>query len=111
MHPSPSVHLVDDSFGSHSHTSRVGFTLKMDFPKFDGDNLKLWQEQCEIYFKIYGVSEMMKTRFATLNFVGTATLWLQNVQLKDRFQSWEAMHTAVCAHFDKDQYPLAHETA
>lgn len=33
-------------------------------------------------------------------------LCLQTVQLKGRFQSWVAMHTAVCAHFDKDQYPL-----
>ena len=38
--------------------------------------------------------------------MGIAALWLQTVQLKGRFQSWEAMHTAVCAHFDKDQYPL-----
>jgi hypothetical protein len=48
----------------------------------------------------------MKTRFATLNFVGSAAIWLQAVQLKNRFQTWEAMYTAVCAHFDKDQYPL-----
>ena len=78
----------------------------MDFPKFDGDKPRLWQEQCEIYFEIYGVSKMMKTRFATLNFVGSAALWLQTVQLRGKFQNWEAMHTAVCAHFDKDQYPL-----
>jgi len=48
----------------------------MDFPKFDSDNLRLWREQCEIYFEIYGVSEMMKMRFATLNFVGTTAMWL-----------------------------------
>jgi hypothetical protein len=78
----------------------------MDYPKFDGDNLRLWREQCEIYFEIYGISEMMKTRFATLNFVGSAALWLQTVQLRGIFQNWEAMHTVVCAHFDKDQYPL-----
>jgi hypothetical protein len=78
----------------------------MDFPKFDGVNPRLWREQCEVYFEIYGVSEPMKTRFATLNFVGSGALWLQTVQLRGLFQSWEAMHTAVCAHFDKDQYPL-----
>ena len=60
-HPSPSIHLVDDSSGLFSHTSHAGSMPKMDFPKFDGDKPRLWQEQCEIYFEIYGVSKMMKT--------------------------------------------------
>lgn len=106
MIPDPSVHIADIASGSVSHTSRAGSTPKMDFPKFDGVNPRLWREQCEIYFEIYGVSKFMKTRFATLNFVGSAAIWLQTVQLKNRFQTWEAMYTAVCAHFDKDQYPL-----
>ena len=75
-HPSPSIHLVDDSSGLFSHTSHAGSMPKIDFPKFGGNNLRLWREQCEIYFEIYGVSEMMKIRFATLNFVGTTALWL-----------------------------------
>jgi len=98
--------FTDDSSRPFSHTSRAGSTPKMDFPKFDGTNPRLWREQCEVYFEIYGVSEFMKPRFATLNFVGSAAIWLQSVQLKNRFQTWEAMHTAVSAYFDKDQYPL-----
>lgn len=78
----------------------------MDFPKFNGVNLRLWKEQCEVYFDIYGVSEAMMTRFATLNFIGSAVICLQSVQLKKFFQTWEAMHTVVCDHFDRDQYPL-----
>jgi len=104
--PDLSVHIANLVPGSHSHTYHAGSTPKMDFPKFDGVNPRLWREQCEVYFEIYGVSEAMKTRFATLNFIGSAALWLQTAQLRGRFQNWEAMHTAVCAHFDKDQYPL-----
>lgn len=59
-----------------------------------------------MYFEVYGVSEAMKTRFATFNFIGSAAVWLQTTQLHGRFQSWDDMHWAVFAHFDKDQYPL-----
>jgi hypothetical protein len=104
--PNHSVPVANLASGSFSHTHHAGSTPKMDFPKFDGVNPRLWREQCEVYFEIYGVSEAMKTRFATLNFIGPAALWLQTVQLRGRFQSWQAMYTAVCAHFDKDQYPL-----
>jgi hypothetical protein len=28
---------------------------KVNFPKFEGENLKLWQSCCENYFEMYGV--------------------------------------------------------
>lgn len=99
-------HTFDIGSGSAAYTSRAGSVPKIDFLKFDGVNPRLWREQCEFYFDIYGVSDSMKTRFATLNFVGSAAIWLQTVQLRRRFQTWEEMHQAVFAHFDKDQYPL-----
>lgn len=77
--PEPPFPTLDDVSGSSSHISRGGSTPKMDFPKFDGVNPRLWKEQCEIYFKIYGVFEFMKPRFATLNFVGSEAIWLQSV--------------------------------
>lgn len=78
----------------------------MDFPKFDGGNPRLWKEQCELYFDIYEVREDMKPRFAALNFVGQVATWLQTIQLRGRLRTWLELHTAVCAHFDRDQYPL-----
>jgi hypothetical protein len=68
---------MDDASSSYSHSSRAGSTPNMDFPKFDGVNPCLWKEQCEIYFEIYDVSDAMKPWFATLNFVGSAAIWLQ----------------------------------
>lgn len=78
----------------------------MDFPKFDGDNLRLQKDQCEEYFEIYGVREEMKPRFTSLNFIRQAATWLQTVQLRGHLKTWPKLHTVVCAHFDKDQYPL-----
>jgi len=47
---------------------------KMEFPKFDGENPKLWQQQCETYFEVFRVQECYKTRYAVLNFWGNAAL-------------------------------------
>jgi hypothetical protein len=55
---------------------------KMDFPKFDGTDPMIWKDNCEMYFEIYGISDMMKVKFAMLNFVGNAALWLKTVQSK-----------------------------
>lgn len=78
----------------------------MDFQKFSGDNPRLWKDRCEVYFEVYSISDMLKTRFASLNFEGPAATWLQSAELRGRFQSWPAMYEAVFSHFDRDQYPL-----
>ncbi|CAN6252343.1 unnamed protein product [Urochloa humidicola] len=78
----------------------------MEFPRFDGSNPRLWKDKCELYFEVYGVSEALKPRFAALNFEKTAEAWLQTTELRGRFTTWEALHTAVCQRFDKDQYQL-----
>lgn len=104
--PEPTPQSFEQLFRSQTNFSHHGMTLKMDFPKFDGENPRLWREQCELYFEIYAVSEPMKPRFASLNFTGSAATRLKTVQLRGRFQSWKQLHEAVCAHFDRDLYPL-----
>lgn len=68
---------------------------KMKFPKFDGTNPRLWADQCETCFEVYSVIPALKTRFASLNFTGSAAAWLQTMERKGRFQCWEAM-SATC---------------
>ena len=78
----------------------------MDFPKFDGSDPHLWREQCELYFDVYAVQELMKTRFAALNFMGVAAAWLQIVQRQGRIVEWEKLAEMVLAKFDKDRYQV-----
>lgn len=105
--PEPTLVSAEFALGQHHYGGRSGPVLKMDFPKFSGDNPRLWKDRCEVYFKVYSVSEALKPRFASLNFEGAAATWLQSVQLRGRFQTWSAMATAVCAHFDRNQYPMS----
>ena len=64
--------------------SRLGPVPKLEFPKFDGENPRLWKDCCEMYFEVYNVSDSLKTRFAALKFLGTAASWLHSVECKGR---------------------------
>ncbi|CAO2146347.1 unnamed protein product [Urochloa humidicola] len=94
----------EHQFGSHASTSKPSHMPKMDFPKFSGENPRLWADQCEMYFEIYSVSDALKTSFAALNFEGPAAAWLQTLELRGRIRSWSTLRKAVCDRFDKDQY-------
>jgi hypothetical protein len=65
------------------------YSPKMEFPKFDGENPKLWQQECETYFELYHILPALQTRYASLNFKGTAALWLRNVEAKEKLKSGE----------------------
>lgn len=75
--------------------SSFGSTLKMDFPTFDGEDYQVWIDNCELYFDIYGVSESMKVKFAALNVVGNAALWLKMAQKHKNFLHWGELRDAV----------------
>jgi hypothetical protein len=79
----------------------------MDFPKFDGENPKLWQTQCENYFEVYHVQPCLRTHFVSLNFVQEAALWLQNHEAKlGSVENWSEMCVLVLDQFGKNRYSL-----
>jgi hypothetical protein len=71
-------HGEEEYYERPTHQSR--FTPKMDFPRFEGSDPTIWKDNCEMYFQIYGISDLMKVKFAILNFVGNAALWLKTLQ-------------------------------
>ena len=99
MFPEPPPHRLD-----HHSVGRSPPLPKLDFPKFDGENPRLWRDRCEMYFDVYGVSESSKTRFAALNFSVTAASWLHSVECKGRVSDWDQFCTLVCDRFDRHQY-------
>lgn len=79
---------------------------KIEFPKFDGENPRLWRENCEMFFEVYATHPSLKTRFAALNFKGAAASWLQTVQRKARVTDWDYLCELVMSRFDRGQYQL-----
>jgi hypothetical protein len=49
---------------------------KMNFPRFDGENPKLWQSHYENYFEMYAVESRVWVRVATMHFDGVVMCWL-----------------------------------
>jgi hypothetical protein len=105
-HPLYREYGEDEHFDRSSSHSRYHSTRKMDFPKFDGTNPTIWNDNCEMYFEIYVISEIMKVKFAMLNFVGNAALWLKTVQLNQYIIHWEDLHKAVEIYWGKNKFNL-----
>lgn len=77
---------------------------KTSFPKFDGQQPKIWKEKCDKYFHMFHVPEEYKAQYATLHFVGSAALWLQTYEAQHEIGSWIQLCVAVCDKFGKDLY-------
>jgi hypothetical protein len=71
---------------SADHESRFQISKlpKINFPRFEGDNPKLWQSRCESYFEMYGVDSVVYVKVASMHFDGPATHWLQSVNHRVR---------------------------
>ncbi|XP_073356352.1 uncharacterized protein [Aegilops tauschii subsp. strangulata] len=89
---------------AQSGRSSFGSTAKMDFPKFDGEDYQVWFDNCELYFDIYGVSDHMKVKFASLNVIGNAALWLKMAQKRKPLQHWDELRAAVAEKWGKDKH-------
>lgn len=62
------------------------------------------RDRCEKYFEVYAINNTLKTRFAALNFVDVAALWLQMIERRGRVSDWEYLCKLVFHKFDRDQY-------
>lgn len=99
------LRLAAGNLVSHPpNPTRSNHQPKMDFPKFDGDNPRLWRERSENYFALYSVQSELRTRFAALNFTGSAALWLQKIEADGRIEDWETLCRMVDFHFSRDKY-------
>ena len=76
--PAPRRDLARDAAGRAPHLP------KLHFPIFDGDNPRLWRDNCDKYFEVFAVSPNLKTRFAALNFKGAAAICLQTLERRGR---------------------------
>jgi hypothetical protein len=87
----------DSTKFAHPHhsdfTVHLGQLPKMHFPKFQGDNPKLWQSRCENYFDMYSVDPHMWVCVATMHFEGPAARWLQSVNHRTHTPTW----TELCS--------------
>jgi hypothetical protein len=86
--------------------SSSGQWPKIPFPRFDGENPKLWQSRCETYFDMCAVDRSNWVRIASMYFDKAAARWLQSVEDRAKFMDWSLFCKLVHDRFGRDQHEL-----
>ncbi|XP_044370802.1 uncharacterized protein [Triticum aestivum] len=76
----------------------------VQFPQFTGDNPKLWKTLCEQYFTMFAILPSFWVPMATLNFSGSASIWLQSIQKRPAEFDWESFTALLCTRFGRDRH-------
>lgn len=66
----------------------MGFGPRIDLPKFDRSNPKLWQTHYEDYFRLWNTPPHQWIPFVSALFEGTTAHWLESVQRRAPNVSW-----------------------
>ncbi|KAK2630876.1 hypothetical protein QOZ80_UnG0719760 [Eleusine coracana subsp. coracana] len=91
--------------GAH-HVGSIGSLPKLHFPKFSGDNPRLWISHSEDYFEMYGVDLSVWIKVASMYFTDSAARWLQSMERKVRSGSWSEFCSILPERFGKEQHEL-----
>ena len=55
---------------------KLGYNHKLEFPKFDGSNPRIWIKKCCKYFDLCKIPNEQKVDLASLNMTGKAENWV-----------------------------------
>jgi hypothetical protein len=91
---------IDDEHDS-PHRYR---TPRVDMPKFDGENPKLWQIRCEDYFELYDTSPRVWVKLSAMQFTGPAARRLSAVQSQLRKFTWTEFCQEIVDRFGKNEH-------
>jgi hypothetical protein len=50
----------------------------MDFPRFDGSDVRIWLDKCLGYFELYAIPHDFRVTAASLHMVDKASHWFQS---------------------------------
>lgn len=76
----------------------------MSFPRFDGEQPRIWKDKCLDYFRLFNVHPSLWLVSATLHMDGNAALWLKAYRLRHDINSWPALMTVVEEKFGSDDH-------
>jgi hypothetical protein len=106
----PVPEIIHNTAGAHTVKTSIS-PPQTDFPRFDGENLRLWQKAAEKYFRLFTVDPTQQVEYATMHFIGNAAMWLQGIEDQlDKF-TWEKLCEKLSKHFDRDKYQMLYRQA
>jgi hypothetical protein len=73
---------------------------KMDFPRFDGPDVRIWLDKRAAYFQMYAIPADFRVTTTSLHMVDRATNWYQSYKYSTGVHSWEHFVVAVSHEFE-----------
>ncbi|XP_073360723.1 uncharacterized protein [Aegilops tauschii subsp. strangulata] len=103
--PSHSRQIIGIGEGFRPYQSDgKSFGPRIELPRFDGSNPKLWQSQCEDYFRFWNTPSNQWIPFASALFDGTAVRWLESVQRRAPNVSWTEFCELLQSRFGRNKH-------
>jgi hypothetical protein len=76
----------------------------MSFPRFNGDQPRIWKDKCLDYFRLFNVNPSLWLISCTLHMDGNAALWLKAYKLRHEISTWTALMVVVEEKFGADDH-------
>lgn len=106
---------IDSSIsgGSNSHTTPPPFqvrNVKLDFPRFDGNDVLHWIFKAEQFFEFYSTPDTQHLTIAVVHMDMDVVPWFQMRARDNPFQSWIGLTRALELEFGHSPYDLPRST-
>lgn len=90
----------------HHHKENLpNYSLpKIQFPKFDGSQPKIWFDNCANYFIIYSVPDRLKVTTTTMHLEGNAAKWWQAYKQNHTVPNWSKLCEIIQEKFGASDY-------
>ncbi|KAF9589715.1 hypothetical protein IFM89_027990 [Coptis chinensis] len=77
---------------------------RAEFPRFNGEELRVWVKKCQRFFTINPIVEDQKVLFASLYFKGKAKTWFQSFYETYAGITWDDFTKKICGRFSDEGY-------
>nr|ABD78322.1 polyprotein [Primula vulgaris] len=77
-------------------------TIRLDFPKFYGENVVEWVYKANQFFSLYQTPETQRIKIANLHFEGQPLVWYQNLEKSDLISSWDNLCDQMTKRFGEN---------
>lgn len=94
----PVISEIQETSRGQQDQSRRNWIPKMDFPKFDGTDVRIWIDKC--HFAMYLIPEGFKVAAATMYMNDSAAHWYQAYKVAHGWHDWEQFREAVVSKFE-----------
>ncbi|XP_074265326.1 uncharacterized protein LOC141587757 [Silene latifolia] len=99
-------HLNNNNGGQQFNSSFARFS-KIEFPRFNGEDVQGWVYRCEQFFEVDSTNEDLKVKLVSIHLEGKALLWHQSLMktnLQGLWPVWGVYKAAILARFGSQPY-------